>query len=257
MTEAPQIHEAPLARTSNSSDRVLWITGAGSGMGRAAAVSWAAAGGRVALSGRRADALQETARLVEDAGGSALVLPFDARDGAALASAHAVIESTWGTVTDLVLAAGLNHPRRAWNDQSAEDVTAIVDTNLIAVIRVVDAVLPGMREAGGGTVVVISSYAGWRFTPYAGVAYGASKTALTDVCATLNDQEGVNGIRACHLCPGAVDSDFLALRPNVPGDDERRRMLSPDDVARAIQFVLDSPPHVRINELVITPIPRS
>jgi NADP-dependent 3-hydroxy acid dehydrogenase YdfG len=156
-------------------------------------------------------------------------------------------------VTDLVVAAGLNTPRRLWRDQSMAQFQSIVDTNLTAVARAIDVVLPSMRDAARGTIVVVSSYAGWLPTANSGVAYSASKTALASLCVQLNWQEGGNGIRATHLCPGDVDSDFLGMRPEVPDAAARERMLRPDDVARAIQFVLDTPPHVRIDELVITP----
>jgi NADP-dependent 3-hydroxy acid dehydrogenase YdfG len=233
--------------------KVLWVTGAGSGMGRAAAIA-AAPGRRVALSGRRSDPLVETAALVEGAGGEALVLPLDARDPAAIAEAHDRIAGDWGGVDDVVLSAGLNTPQRTWADQSMADLEAVIATNLTAVARLIDAVLPDLRQRGGGQVVVVSSYSAWRFTPYAGVAYSASKSALAAICQTLNAQEAGNGVRACHLCPGDVDSDFLLLRPVVPEPESRAVMLSPDDVARAVLFVLDSPPHVRIDELVISPL---
>jgi len=233
--------------------RVLWVTGAGSGMGRAAAVSAAARGWRVALSGRREDALAQTARAVEAAGGEALVLPLDVGDGAAVAAARASIGERWGAVGGLVLAAGLNSPRRTWADQDLGELEAVVATNLVAVARVVDAALPDLR-ATAGVVVVISSYAGWSFSPGAGVAYSASKSALASVCRTLNQQEAPSGVRACHLCPGDVDTDFLAMRPQVPDASAREVMLSADDVARAVQFVLDAPAHVRVDELVISPV---
>ena len=233
--------------------RVLWVTGAGSGMGRAAAIA-AAPGRRVALSGRRPEPLAETAAQIERAGGEALVLPLDARDGAAVAAAHAAIRSAWGGVDDLVLSAGLNTPQRTWADQSIAAVEEVIATNLTAVARAVDAVLPDLRARGGGQVVVVSSYAAWRFTPYAGVAYSASKTALASLCQSLNAQEAEHGVRACHLCPGDVDTDFLEHRPVVPGAESRAVMLTAEDVGRAVLFVLDSPPHVRIDELVISPL---
>lgn len=182
------------------------------------------------------------------------MLPFDARDPGALAAAHQRIRSTWGAVGELVLSAGLNTPQRTWADQSMTELEAVIATNLTAVARAIDEVLPDLRESGGGQVVVVSSYSAWRFSPHAGVAYSASKTALAAICQTLNAQEAAHGIRACHLCPGDVDSDFLALRPVVPGADARAVMLTPEDVGRAVRFVLDSPPHVRIDELVISPV---
>ncbi len=232
--------------------RVLWVTGAGTGMGRSAAVA-AAADRRVVLSGRRSDHLRETATLVERGGGEALVLPLDARDGDAVAAAHGEIVDAWGSVDDLVLSAGLNTPRRSWADQSMSEVQAVIATNLTAVILIVDTVLPDLRTARG-QVIVVSSYSSWRFSPRAGVAYSASKSALRTLCQDLNAQEAPSGVRACHLCPGDVDTEFLRLRPQVPDDQARSAMLRPDDVGRAVRFVLQSPPWVRIDELVISPV---
>jgi NADP-dependent 3-hydroxy acid dehydrogenase YdfG len=236
---------------SDEQRTVLWITGAGSGMGRATAIRAAARGWSVALTGRREDALEETASLVRNAGGLALIAPADVRSTASLSAAHKEVR-TWGQVGALVAGAGLNDPRRSWDDQSMTVFADIVQTNLIATAATIELALPDLRKSHG-VVVVVSSYSAWRFSPIAGVAYSASKTALSAICETLNAQEATNGIRACHLCPGDVDSDFLELRTVVPDSAARRRMLAPRDVADAIQFVLDSPAHVRINELVITP----
>ncbi len=234
--------------------RVLWVTGAGSGMGRATAVAAGRSGWRVALSGRRSDRLEETAGLVEEAGGHSFAVPLDTRDVAAIERSRASIRERWGAVTDLVLAAGLNMPARYWRDQEIEEFAAVVATNLTGVAAMIDTALPDLRRSGGGHIVVISSYAAWRFSPHSGVAYAASKTALRALCQSLNEQEAPHGIRACHLCPGEVDSDFLDLRPQVPDEQARAAMLSPDDVARAVMFVLESPPHVRVDELVISPV---
>ena len=235
---------------------VLWITGAGSGVGRATAVAASVSGRVIVLSGRRRDALDETAALMRDAGGDADVVTLDTGDAAAVAEAHAGIRSRHGRVDGLVLAAGLNTPTRYWHDQSLAEFDAIVRTNLTGVAAMIDAVLPDLRDAGGGSVVLLSSYSGWRFSPDAGVAYSASKTALTSLAETLNAQENRHGIRACNLCPGDIDTDFLAQRPSVPDAEARTQMLSPADVARAVMFVLDSPAHVCMNELVISPVKR-
>lgn len=239
--------------TDTSPQRVLWITGAGSGMGRASAVAAARAGWRVVASGRRADALDETVALVERAGGSASALAVDVRDASSVASARDEILRLHGRIDALVLSAGLNTPERTWADQSLSTFDDIVQTNLVATARVIDAALPSLREAAG-QIVVVSSYAGWQYSPGAGVAYSASKSALASICRAVNGQEATSGVRACHLCPGDVDTDFLAMRPSVPGDEARSRMLTADDIGRTIAFVLDSPPHVRIDELVISPV---
>ncbi len=231
---------------------VLWITGAGSGIGRSVAVAAAQLGWLVVLTGRREEALEESAELVRRSGSEALVLPLDVgRDD--LPSALSEVISKWGRIDAVVLAAGMNAPNRRWEDQSMTDFDDIVRTNLTGVTRSIDAALPSLR-ATGGIAVVISSYAGWTFLPDAGVAYGASKAALSMLTRTLNQQEARHGVRACHLCPSDTNTGFLRQRKNIPGAEARAKMLSPDDVGRAIMFVLASPAHVRIDELVISPV---
>ncbi|MGN7222769.1 SDR family oxidoreductase [Curtobacterium flaccumfaciens] len=233
--------------------RVLWVTGGGSGMGAASAEAAARGGWTVVLSGRRADRLEQVARTVRGAGGTADVLPLDANDPDAVTAARDAVLERHGRLDGLVLAAGLNAPRRRWDDQSLTDFRAIVDTNLTAVVTLVDAALPALRAAGG-VVVVVSSYAGWSFQPGAGVAYSASKSALASVVRTLNQQEAEHGVRATHLCPGDVATDFLDQRPEVPDAAARQRMLQPEDVGRTVAFVLGLPAHVRIDELVVSPV---
>ena len=237
---------------SMAATNVVWVSGAGSGMGRASAVELARAGRRIALSGRRMQALEETAALVREAGGDALVLPLDVGRDDASAAVDRIVQE-WGRIDALVLAAGLNAPNRMWANQDIDEFERIIQTNTVGVARLVDAALPALRQAGG-VVVVISSYSGWTYSPMAGVAYGASKTALGVLTRSINTQEAGSGVRACHLCPGDVDSDFLALRPNVPDAAARAVMLSPADVAQAVKFVVDAPAHVRVDELVILPV---
>lgn len=233
--------------------RVLWITGGGSGMGAASAAAAARDGWTVVVSGRRADRLEAVAADILAAGGRAEALVLDASDPAAVAAARDLVLERHRRIDGLVLAAGLNAPRRRWDDQTLPDFRAIVDTNLTAVVTVVDAALPALRESGG-VVVVVSSYAGWSFQAGAGVAYSASKTALGSVVRTLNQQEASHGVRATHLCPGDVATDFLDQRPSVPDAAARAVMLQPEDIARTVSFVLESPRHVRIDELVVSPV---
>jgi NADP-dependent 3-hydroxy acid dehydrogenase YdfG len=186
-----------------------------------------------------------------------MVVPLDVSDGAAIRLAHDRITQEWGPVERLILAAGLNSPRRAWADQSLDDFEAIVSTNLTGVVRVIQEALPSMRAAHDGVIVIISSYAGWRLSSSPGVAYSASKVALSAVATTLNGQEAGNGIRTTHLCPGDVNTDFLLMRPSVPEEQARAQMLTAQDIARCVKFVIDSPSHVVIDELVVSPTSQS
>lgn len=243
----------PADQPRSTAVEVAWITGASSGMGKATAIALSNAGYSVALTGRRADELEQLAGELSEGGGSALAVPADVTDHAAVTDAVARIESSLGPVSHAVFAAGLNVVRRHWADLDVGEFDQILKVNLSAVASGIAAVLPGMRQAGSGQIVVVSSWAGWAFAPGAGVAYSASKTALRTITETVNEEESRHGIRACHLCPGDVDTPFLEQRPVVPDAAARARMLKPEDVAHAVRFVVDSPPHVRINELVISP----
>jgi NADP-dependent 3-hydroxy acid dehydrogenase YdfG len=222
-------------------------------MGAAAAQAAAASGWTVVLSGRREVQLAQVAEQVRADGGAASVLPLDVQEADAILAARDRVLAEHGRIDALVLSAGLNAPARRWDDQSMESFRAIVDTNLTGVASMVDAALPALRESGG-VVVVISSFAGWSFQPGAGVAYSASKTALGSLVRTLNQQEAPHGVRATHLCPGDVASDFLEQRPEVPGAEARAVMLTPEDIGRAVEFVVNAPPYVRVDELVISPV---
>ncbi|WP_353808421.1 SDR family oxidoreductase [Agromyces sp. SYSU T00194] len=234
------------------SAKVLWITGGGSGMGRATAERAAAAGWSVAISGRRIDELETAAAALSATGAAAVALPLDVTDAAGVGAARDAVLERFGRIDGLVLSAGRNVPQRAWGDQSIAEFESVVATNLTGVASVVDAALPSLRSSRG-RIVAISSVAGWQHAPLAGVAYSASKTAVGSLCRTLNSEEAEHGVQACHLCPGDVATDFLDQRPIVPDADARTRMLTPGDIARAVMFVLDSPAHVRIDELVISP----
>jgi NADP-dependent 3-hydroxy acid dehydrogenase YdfG len=233
---------------------IAWITGATGGLGKAAAVSLAGLGYRVVVSGRSDGRIQETVDAVASVGGVAHGVPLDVTDGVAVKAAHALIERDLGEVEVLVCSAGTNVPNRWWDNLDPEDFTRVVETNLNSVTRCVSAVLPAMRRQGFGQIIVVSSWAGWRYMSGAGAAYGASKTALGPLVASINDQEGRRGIRATHLCPGEVDTPILQTKPVPPGPEDIAKMLKPEDVGSAIAYIAGLPPHVCVNEMVVTPV---
>ncbi|GAA2448236.1 SDR family NAD(P)-dependent oxidoreductase [Actinomadura vinacea] len=231
-----------------------WVIGGGSGIGRAAAARLARDGYHVVVSGRREHPLAETVETIAAAGGHATAVPVDVTDDASVAAAHAAAEGAAGPLELLLCSAGTNVPNRWWSDLTGADFAKVVDTNLNAVTRCVLAVLPGQRAAGFGQVIVVSSWAGWRYMSAAGAAYSASKTALGALVETLNDQEGRHGIRATHLCPGEVDTPIFRTRAVPPPPEELERMLAPDDVAEVVGSIAALPPSVCVNELVVTPV---
>ncbi|ROR73674.1 SDR family oxidoreductase [Bogoriella caseilytica] len=237
-----------------TTSRIAWIAGASSGVGAECARRLARAGMGVALSARRAERLEELAEELRAEGAAVSTVPLDVQHSTSIAQAHERVVRELGPVTDLVAAAGLNAPERHWRDQSMAMFESVIATNLTGVAQLIDQVLPGMRSAGTGTITAVSSFAAWRHSPHAGVAYSASKSALKPLVEMLNTHEQAHGIRACHLCPGDIDTDFLDQRPEVPDAHARSRMLQADDVARAVEFVHTAPARVCVDELVLSPV---
>jgi len=232
---------------------VAWIIGGGSGIGRGAAEALARTAEVVIVSGRRADELQATVDAVRDAGGTAHALPLDVASPDAVVAAAESITAAHGPVRTLVYSAGTNVRNRFWSDTTPEDYARVLDVNLTGAVRAIHAVLPGMREAQDGLIVLVSSWAGWRFAPGVGAGYSTSKTALGALAETVNAQERLGGIRATHFCPGEVATEILDTRPNPPSAAERDLMLTSDDVGEAIRWIAELPARICVNEIVFTP----
>lgn len=237
----------------NDGRPVAWVTGGATGIGRACARELGKAGYTVVISGRRQAVLDEAREdLVADEI-DVRTMALDVADAAAVAEVAARIQDDFGRIDVLACSAGLNAPNRYWRDLTPEAFARVTSVNLNGVAFCVSAVLPGMREAGAGTIVVVSSWAGWRYTGFTGAAYGATKFGLAPLVESINDQEGRKGIRATLLCPGEVATPILKSRPLPPPDEDIDRMLVPEDVARALMFAVTMPPRACINEIVISP----
>ncbi|WP_430591535.1 SDR family oxidoreductase [Humidisolicoccus flavus] len=235
------------------SKRTVWVLGGGTGIGEAVAAAFADPAYRVVVSGRRTAELDATVKRVFAKGGAAIALPADVTDEHSLAEAHAAITKQFGGVDILVYSAGTNVTNRFWDDTTGDDFAHVLDVNLTGVTRAALHVLPWMREQGDGLLVLISSWAGWRFSPGAGPAYSASKTAVGALAESINARERLSGIRATHLCPGEVKTDILNTRPVVPSEAAQALMLQPEDLGSAVRYIADLPARVCINELVISP----
>ncbi len=233
--------------------KIAWITGGGSGIGEAGAIALAEAGATVIVSGRDDTKLGGVVAKINAGGNKAEALALDITNRAEVARAGEALIARHGGIHILVNSAGVNLPNRRWKNLTADSFDRIVATNLNGTFYAIEAVLPKMREQRDGCIINVASWAG-RFHAYlTGPAYNASKFAVVELTMALNDDEGPNGIRACALCPGEVATPLVAKRPIPPPPEDVARMLKPEDLGRAIRFIAEMPPHVTINELVISP----
>jgi NADP-dependent 3-hydroxy acid dehydrogenase YdfG len=238
---------------SSIQGKVAWVTGAGSGIGRATAMAFARAGCEVVLSGRRKAPLDETARLSAAAGGSAAIEMLDVVDSAAVEATAQRIGKKFGRLDILINNAGLNILERAWSALNASRIDEILGANLHGAFYCVVAALPIMRAQKDGLIVNIASLAGKHVSPLSGPGYTAAKHAVVAMSASINMEEFANGIRACAICPGEVATPILDLRPVPVSAEDRAKMLQAEDLAETVLFVASMPRHVCISEIVLAP----
>jgi NAD(P)-dependent dehydrogenase (short-subunit alcohol dehydrogenase family) len=237
-----------------TSSPVAVVTGAGSGVGRATALKFAREGWHVALLGRHTGLLAETvAQAPASARKQLATLLCDLGQPEAIATTAREVLRRFERVDVLVNAAGHNIPQRSLGELSRDDYAAVMDANVNGVLHLVQAFLPTMREQGGATVVNIGSEAGKQASAKSGAAYVVSKFGLTGLTQTINAEDRVNGIRACCIFPGDIDTPLLNKRPMPPPPESRIGMMLPDDIAECVWFVATLSARATVEELLIRP----
>ncbi|CAH2599131.1 SDR family NAD(P)-dependent oxidoreductase [Rhodovastum atsumiense] len=230
--------------------KVAWVTGAGSGIGEAAAVALAEEGAQVVLTGRTAAKLERVAGRI---GAAASVEPGDLTDAAQVQAIADRIAARLGRLDILVANAGVNIRDRAWAQLSPAGVDALVQGNLSSVFYCVTAVLPIMRAQQDGVLIHTSSVAGRFISGLSGPAYTAAKHGVVAMSHTINMEECVNGIRSTVVLPGEVATPILDLRPVPVSAEDRARMAQPEDVGDLVRYIACLPKRVVINEVMICP----
>lgn len=244
------------------SDRVAIVTGASSGIGEATALALARRNAKVVLVARRVERLRGLAKRIVGEGGKGLAEPCDVTDRAAVLGMVHTVRRTFGRVDILINNAGVM-PLAPMSACRFDDWDRMIDVNLRGALNCLGAVLPIMLEAKGGHIVNISSVAGRRVFPSAAV-YCGTKHALHAISDGLREELAARGdsnaIRVSIMAPGAVTTE---LWDSITDDEARKGAraylesvqppLSASDVADAIMALLEAPPHVGINEVVLRP----
>jgi NAD(P)-dependent dehydrogenase (short-subunit alcohol dehydrogenase family) len=233
-------------------NKVAVITGAASGVGRACASRLAAAGWNVVLTGRNEESLKAAAALVKPAEhGLTFVCTVGNLDQTKKLADFVL--GKFGRIDLLVNAAGTNVPRRSLEVLSLEDYHLMLDSNLNGAYYLIQAFLPQMRKQKSGTIVNIISDAGKQASPKSGPGYVVSKFGMVGLTQSINAEERGNGIRACAILPGDIDTPLLDKRPAPPTAEARQKMLQPEDVADCVLLCAALPDRAIIEELLIRP----
>jgi NADP-dependent 3-hydroxy acid dehydrogenase YdfG len=239
--------------------KVVFITGASSGIGRAAAFAFAGTGARLLLCARRLDLLLELEAPLLAAGAAAVLLfQLDVRDRELVESKLAGLPEDWTGIDVLLNNAGLSRGMIKLQEDDPENWEEMIDTNIKGLLYVTRAVVPGMVKRGVGHVISLGSVAGY-ITYANGAVYCATKAAEKAISEGLKIDLMGTPVRVTSVDPGMVETDFSRIR--FRGDEARAAKvyenitpLKPEDIADAILWAATRPAHVNIHNILITTI---
>lgn len=238
--------------------KTVVVTGATSGIGEATAIKFAEATNRLIITGRRKDRLHDLAEhLVQEYGIDVLPLCFDVRDRKQVEKHLGHLPEEWCNVDILInnagLAAGLSHI----DEGERDDWDQMIDTNVKGLLYVTRAIAPGMVKRGSGHIINISSIAGKEVYEN-GAVYCGSKHAVDAISRGMRIDLVKHNIKVTNVAPGMTETEFSLVR--FRGDRERAasvysgvQPLTGEDIAKVIFYCATLPPHVCINDVVITP----
>lgn len=240
-------------------DRVVFITGASSGIGRATALAFAAEGTKLLLCARRAEKLEELAKEITATYGVAVhAFSLDVQDRVAVGAAMEALPEEFRAVDILVNNAGLSRGLTKVYEDDYQNWDEMIDTNMKGLLYVTRAVVPGMVERGLGHVINLGSTAG-HITYANGAVYCATKAAEKALSEGLKLDLMGTPVRVTSVDPGMVETSFSEVR--FRGDAERAAKvyenitpLQPEDVADAIVWVATRPARVNIHNILMTTI---
>jgi NADP-dependent 3-hydroxy acid dehydrogenase YdfG len=236
--------------------RTAVVTGASSGIGAATAVKLAEAGYRVVLAARRADRVEEVAERIRKQGGQAEAHRLDVTNRAAVDALAGSLDRCDVFVANAGGAIGAD----TVEDSSAADWRTMYEVNVLGTLNTTQALLPKLVASGAGTIVVLSSTAG--FVAYeGGGGYVAAKHAEHAIAATLRLELSGQPVRVIEIAPGMVKTGEFALN-RFHGDAEKAAAvyagvaepLTDEDIADAITWTVTRPQHVNIDLMVMRPI---
>lgn len=234
----------------NLKDKIVWITGAGGGMGQNIAKTLSNLKMTVILSDINGHLLEETSRQCLK---NTKIKILDITDFDAVKKIAKEIKDEFGYIDMLINAAGINIQNRDWDNIDENDWDKVFKVNINGIFYCCKSVLSIMKEQKDGLIINISSWAGNHISFLSGTSYISSKHAVNAMTETINMKYCNVGIRACAICPGEVSTPLLDQRPIKLSQKEKDQMLQTDDISETVCFVAQMPKHVCVNQMTISP----
>ena len=234
-------------------NEVALVTGATSGIGWSVALALGRAGMKVAVTGRRKEQLAELVGLLNDSEADGLAIPADFSREDDIANVFERVRSEWGGVRALINSAGLGY-KQELDQIPAKSLREMLDVNVLALTLCMQEAIKDMELAGLGQIINISSMSGHR-VPLGGHVgmYSATKHAVKALTEAMRGELAANGspIKIGEISPGMVETEFHA---KMGADVIEIKMLQSDDIADAVCYLLSTPAHVQIHEMMLRPI---
>jgi NAD(P)-dependent dehydrogenase (short-subunit alcohol dehydrogenase family) len=234
------------------SDKTAVVTGGATGIGLGIARALAAEGCRVVIAARREDKLRQAA---ENWQGLPPLLPHvvDVADRESVRTLFAWANQQLGRIDILVNSAGINIRTRSMAEMTPEQWDQLLAINATGAYNCLYEVLPQMRQRRDGLIINISSMAGKRALTLGGVAYCASKFAMSALGTAVANEVAREGIRVTNVYPGEANTPLLEQRPQPVSDERKAAMLQPEDLGALAVLIACLPPRAHIPEVIIKP----
>ncbi len=236
-------------------DKVVAITGASSGIGKAIALLLAANGAKVVIGARREDQLQELVKNIKSSGGEAVYKVADVKQRNDLNALVALAVERYGRLDVFVNNAGIS-PLSRFDELLVDEWDEMIDINLRGVLYGIASALPVFRKQNSGHIINIISTAGLRIVPLQGV-YAATKNAVRTITEALRQEAGEH-LRVTGISPGFVKTNLAdsIKDPNIKksiADKANQIAISPEAIAEAVAFAIGQPANVDVGDIVIRP----
>lgn len=244
--------------TSRWSSKVALVTGATTGIGQAIAVSLARVGLNVALAGRRENQLENVAAEIRSGGGSAVAIQTDISDEESILRCFETVKREFGGLDVLVNSAGVGY-ESLMATASTEDWRQVLDVNVLGTSICIREALHLLQNRCDTAIITISSLAAYRIPPGGYAYYAASKHALRAIMEGLRAELVTirSPTKVGSISPGTVATEFHKLFSRTDKDPTEAigfERLLPNDIAEAVLYMLSTPPHVQINDIMMRPI---